>query len=306
MSRQDGGVRPYGAGASGVRPPAVACSGSTVRNPWLPHAARIVEVTDEAPGVKTYRLRFTDAEAASKYVCGPGQFNMLYVPGYGESAISVSRIATDGGDLLHTIRTAGDVTRKIESLPVGGTLGLRGPFGSQWPLESSAGRDVVLVAGGIGLAPLRPVIDDLVARRERYDRATLIYGARSPELLLYRREYAAWRAAGVNVLETVDRADEGWSGAIGVVTLLLDRLRPLRPERTTVMICGPETMMQFSLASAVRRGVAPSDVWLSMERNMQCAVGLCGHCQFGPEFICKDGPVFAAERIASLLRVVHL
>lgn len=275
-------------------------------NPWLPHLATIVDVIPEIPGVATYRLRLNDPALAEHFAYEPGQFNMLYLPGFGESAISLSGAARNGGDLIHTIRVAGNVTRQLSQLRAGDSLGVRGPYGTSWPLAACAGRDVVLVAGGIGLAPLRPAVYELMQRRRDFGQCTVVLGGRSPDLLLYEREFASWREAGLNVLTTVDRASPGWNGAVGVVTLLLDRFQPLVPERTSAFICGPDVMMRYAVASIARRGVTMDQIWLSLERNMQCAVGLCGHCQFGPTFVCRDGPVFRADRIEPLMHVSHL
>jgi NAD(P)H-flavin reductase len=275
-------------------------------NPWLPQLATIIDKTPETTGVTTYRLRLSDSVEASRFSCEPGQFNMLYVPGFGESAISGSGPPRVGGDLLHTVRTAGNVTRRLAELRPGDSLGVRGPFGTRWPIDLCEGQDVVIVAGGIGLAPLRPVIYALMNGRQRFGQCTLIYGARSPDMLLYEREYPSWREAGINVLTTVDRSGPNWLGAIGVVTMLIDRFQPLVAPQTTFMMCGPDVMMKYSLTSITRRGVTLDRIWLSLERNMQCAVGLCGHCQFGPTFVCKDGPVLRADRVEPLLHVSHL
>jgi len=168
------------------------------------------------------------------------------------------------------------------------------------------GADVVLVAGGMGLPPLRPVIDEILGDRQRFGRVTLIYGARSPDTLVYSTQYDAWSRGGIEVQTTVDRADLSWAGNVGVVPLLVDRLEPFDPERTILMICGPEVMAQYTVRSALARGLSMTQIWNSMERNMQCAIGLCGHCQFGPEFICKDGPVFRYDRVAAWLNVEGL
>lgn len=279
--------------------------GESGSNPWQPRVARIVEITPEISGVSTYRLAPRDqaGEVANAY--RPGQFHMLYLPGYGEVAISVSG-AADDGHLLHTVRTAGNVTRRLAELRAGDEIGVRGPFGTSWPIDDCEGLDVAIVAGGIGLAPLRPVLTRLVERRERFGRCTLIVGARSPDMLLFQRQYETWREAGINVVATVDRATTAWTGAVGVATLIVDRFQPCDPQRTAMFVCGPDVMMKFVLASAAGRGLPLDRIWLSLERNMQCAVGLCGHCQYGPAFVCKDGPVLRADRIEPLLHVAQL
>lgn len=283
-----------------VAPAPVAAS------PWLSKTVRIAEILEEAPGTFTYQFDFVDPIEASTYRFSPGQFNMIYVPGSGESAISLSANPASRDRWAHTIRVAGNVTRELSHLSVGETIGLRGPYGSSWPIEQAAGADVVLVAGGIGLAPLRPVIYSLLERRSQFGRVSLIYGARDPEMLLYTREYADWIAGGIDVQTTVDRALSDWTGNIGVVTLLLDRLRLPSLEQTTLFTCGPDVMMHFTAKSALNRGISPEHIWLSTERNMQCAVGLCGHCQLGPTFVCREGPIYRYDRIAPFLRVEGL
>ena len=275
-------------------------------DPWRTHAVRVARMTPEVPGVFTCDLVFQDPAVAEEYSFAPGQFNMLYLPGLGEIAISISGDPDQRDSISHTIREAGNVTRALAELPVGSSLGLRGPFGSHWPTEDGVGRDVVLVAGGIGLAPLRPAICHLLAHRELYGELNLIIGAREPSGLLYATEYDAWHDQGLNVHVTVDRANSYWHGAIGMVTNVLDRLWLRQPENTLMMTCGPEVMMWYAVQMAIRRGLSPESLYVSLERNMNCAIGLCGHCQFGPQFLCKDGPIFRYDRVASILLVDDL
>ncbi|HUE17699.1 MAG TPA: FAD/NAD(P)-binding protein [Planctomycetaceae bacterium] len=299
-------------------------------NPWLALPAVVEDVVDEIPGVATYRIRIQGHDAARRFQFRPGQFNMLYLPGLGEVAISVSGDPQSASPLPHTIREAGKVTQALARAGRGTPLGLRGPFGTSWPIDECAGKDVVLVAGGIGLAPLRPMIYTLLANRRSFGALTLLYGARTPDDLLYTSEFADWTNQGLAVQATVDRAtrawprhvpphpgsgkfrffadgDKGaWSGHVGVVTLLLERLPLVRPDQTILMTCGPEVMMWYSIQTARERGLSETNLWMSLERNMNCAIGLCGHCQFGPTFICKDGPVFRYDRIAPFLEVKSL
>lgn len=275
-------------------------------NPWLTQTVRIASITAELPDVATYDLEFLDPSVAARYRFLPGQFNMLYLPGVGEVAISISANPQSRDRWAHTIRVAGSVTQTLSRLQPGATLGLRGPYGNPWPMAACHGKDVILVAGGIGLAPLRPVIYDLLANRQQYGKITLLLGARTPEGLLYPGQYTEWQAAGFELRTTVDRAGQNWNGNIGVVTLLLDRIPIPRPQETILFVCGPEVMMHFTVKSAIKRGVEEKQIWLSSERNMQCAVGLCGHCQLGPAFVCKDGPVFRHDQIAPYLKVEGL
>ncbi len=284
----------------------VQASSAMVDNPWLAQSVEVATVTPELPGVATYHLRFRDAGLNERYRFRPGQFNMLYLPGVGEIAISLSAANEMSGTWDHTIRVAGNVTRTLAGLGVGGELALRGPYGTSWPLDECTGADVILVAGGIGLAPLRPAIHACFTQRKRFGRTTLLYGARSPDMLLYRRDYDVWADRGLNVSATVDRFQPGWSGDVGVVPLLVDRLRPLTPANSVMFLCGPEVMMRYTVRSALERGLRRDQIWVSLERNMQCAVGLCGHCQLGPAFVCKDGPVFRYDKIERYLNVEGL
>lgn len=274
------------------------------QDPMLPRRYRIDEVDSELPGgeVFSWTLRPADDGAPAGR---PGQFNMLYQMGIGEVPISISALGEDGS-LVHTIRDVGGVTRKMASLGVGGEIGLRGPFGTAWPLEAAQGHDLLVVAGGIGLAPLRPVVHHALAHRDRYQRVFLLYGTRQPADILYRSELESWRGRfDMEVGVTVDRADAYWRGNVGVVTKLIER-GGFDPHNTVAMVCGPEVMMRFAVMSLERRGVPARQIHLSMERNMQCAVGYCGHCQYGGHFICKDGPVFSFDRLEPLFDVREL
>jgi NAD(P)H-flavin reductase len=272
---------------------------------WVPDLATIRAIRRETPGVATYALVFNNPGVAGRYAFKPGQFNMLYLPGIGEAAISISSDAEDPGTLLHTVREVGNVTRALARMEVGDQIGIRGPFGSAWPMERLSGQDVVIACGGIGLTLLRPVIYQIVRNRADFGRVHLLYGARTPRDLLFAEEHAPWRDAGIDVETTVDVADAAWTGNIGVVPVLFYRLR-LQPQRTHVLTCGPEVMMRFVVFEALARRVAPSQIHLTLERNMSCAVGLCGHCQLGPMFICKDGPIFTYQQLEPYLHVEDL
>lgn len=271
-------------------------------SPWLAQLARIRSIKHEAPGIATYQLELEDAAVRDQYVFRPGQFNMLYLPGFGESAISISSDPARRATIGHTVRVAGNVTQALARLKSGAQIGLRGPFGSAWPVVSCRGCDLVLACGGVGLAPLRPVVYHVLHHRRDYGRVHLLYGARTPGDLLFTDEYDAWRAGGIEVNVTVDMGDENWQGQIGVVPVLFQRLR-LDAPRTRIMTCGPEIMMRFVVFEALARKMRHEHIYLSMERNMNCALGFCGHCQLGPAFVCKDGPVFTYERMEPYLNV---
>jgi NAD(P)H-flavin reductase len=268
---------------------------AVLANPMAPDPWRIQRVRRETPDTFTMELEPVAGNAAFSFAAG--QFNMLYVFGVGEVPISISGDPTRGKALVHTVRAVGTVTRMMCALKRHEVLGVRGPFGSQWPLQEAAGRDVVIVAGGLGLAPLRPAIYQVLARREQYGRVTLLYGARTPADLLYRRELERWGArADIAVQVTVDRGDGAWRGTVGVVPRLIPAAS-FDPLDTVALVCGPEIMMHFTLLELQKRGLTPEQVYLSLERNMKCALGFCGHCQFVPFFECKDGPVFRYDRI---------
>jgi NAD(P)H-flavin reductase len=274
-------------------------------NPWVAHSARIDDICVEVRGVATYDIVFDNPDVAAAYRFQPGQFNMLYLPGYGESAISISSDPSASGTLSHTVRAAGNVTQALARKRIGDHIGVRGPFGSCWPADSYRGNDIVIACGGIGLAPLRPAIYHILNHRDEYGRVILLYGARTPKDLLYTLEYDIWRSKGLEVEITVDIGDAGWQGHVGVVPVLFYRLR-LQPKQTAVMTCGPEIMMRFVVFEALARRVQPEDIYVSLERNMSCAMGFCGHCQYGPHFVCKDGPVFSFRQVEPLFSLEDL
>ena len=274
-------------------------------NPWHTQTVRIDDIVQEAEGIATYRLTHLPTDNQD-YRFIPGQFNMLYLPGVGESAISMSGDPEESLCWIHTVRVAGNVTRTLAGLEIGQTLGLRGPFGTGWPVDTLLGQDVVVVAGGLGLAPLRPLLYYFTKHREQFGSIRVICGARTPDGLLFQTEYAGWKQQGLDIQLTVDRPTPDWTGQIGVVTLLIDRMNLTRPAATSLVTCGPEVMMKYAALSAIKRGIPAENIWVSLERNMQCAAGLCGHCQLGPEFICKDGPVLRYDRVGHFLFVERL
>ena len=280
-----------------VHPPPAA-------HPMLPSPYRIEKVRRETSDIFTWNLR--PQEGREGFPFAPGQFNMLYAFGSGEVPVSISGDPTDPDTLVHTIRAVGPVTKAMERLARGDALGVRGPFGSQWPVAQAEGSDVLLIAGGIGLAPLRPALYHILAARRSYGKVILLYGTRTPSDMLFRAELEEWRARfDLQVLVTVDRGDQDWMGTVGVVTRLIARSQ-FDPDSTVAMVCGPDVMIRFTVTELLDRGLPVTNIYLSTERNMKCAVGFCGHCQFGPTFVCKDGPVYRYDAVSSWLAIREL
>jgi len=271
-------------------------------DPFIPQWYRVRAVQRELADTVTLELESPDGHRPA---FEPGQFNMLYAFGVGEIAISISG-ASESSAFVHTVRDVGAVSAALAALDVGATVGLRGPFGVGWPVRSAEGADVVFVAGGLGLAPLRPAIRHVLAHRGRYGRVAVLMGCRSPQEILYRGELEQWRRRlDVDVQVTVDHADSDWHGNVGVVPGLIPRAA-FDPDDTVALVCGPEVMMRFTVNALRDAGVGADAIYLSMERNMKCAIGLCGHCQFGPVFVCKDGPVMRFDAIAPIFSVAEV
>ncbi|WP_199268112.1 FAD/NAD(P)-binding protein [Mycolicibacterium smegmatis] len=261
---------------------------------------RVVENRDSA-------TLFLDPVDGALTTAWPGGFMMIYAFGIGEIAVSVSGISPEPETTVaHTVRAVGAVSTALRDAAVGSLVGLRGPFGTGWDHEAAAGRDLVIVAGGVGLAPLRPVVVDVLAHRDRYGRVNLIAGARSRDDFLFATELQQWTFGGsIDVHLTVDIPVQGWPGEVGFVTEPLRPL-PVRPERTTAYLCGPEPMMRASAELLMEKGLRANDIRVSLERNMQCGIGWCGHCQLGPLLLCRDGPVVGYDVAESLLAVKEL
>ena len=271
-----------------------------------PALFRVTEKRQETHDTWTLALEPAAGDEPRVGRFGPGQFAMLYAFGAGEVPISVSAVTGGDSGLAHTVRAVGAVTEAICRIDEGAFVGVRGPYGTEWPIAEAEGRDVVVLAGGIGLAPLRPVVHELIEHRERYGAANVLYGGRAPEELLYAEELERWRGRfDLTVEVIVDSAGADWHGRVGLVTRLIPRAS-FDPDNVVAMICGPEVMMRFATAALRDAGVPPESIWVSLERSMKCATGHCGHCQLGPLFVCKDGPVVRHDRVASLLEVREL
>ncbi len=276
----------------------MAMSAPSASDPMIPELMTITRRVQNTPDTFTIELE----PGAGGFAFLPGQFNMLYAPGCGEVPISISGDPDRPETLVHTIRAVGPTTFALSRLNDGDVVGVRGPFGTAWP-DPPTHADVVFVAGGIGLAPLRP---SLYRALNRGAKVYLVYGARSPTDLLYSDELPVWaQRDGVTSIVTVDRGDPGWLGNTGVVTKYLSWLG-FDATNTVAMTCGPEVMMRFVARELVRTGMARSDIHVSLERNMKCGVGFCGHCQLGPHLLCKTGPVMTHEQAAPLMAIRQL
>jgi anaerobic sulfite reductase subunit B len=270
--------------------------------PMQPLPYQVTGVHRETYDTATLVLR-PQAEAIPAWE--PGQFTMLYAFGVGEIPVSVSGDPRETHRLVHTVRDVGAVSRALANARPGAVLGVCGPFGRGWPADDPPPRDVVIVAGGLGLAPVRPIIYRILARHRRRGRVVVVVGARTPGDLLYTGEYEAWRALGVEVRVTVDRADATWCGRVGLVTGPLAET-PIDPDHTTAFVCGPEVMMTAAAEALIARAVPAERIMLSLERSMKCGIGICGHCQLGPDLICRDGPCVSYAHAAPLLKVKEL
>jgi NAD(P)H-flavin reductase len=268
----------------------------------VPRLFRLADRRQDTADTFTMMLEPTDG-VPLEFI--PGQFTMMSAFGVGEVPISVSSPAKVEGPLQHTVRDVGSVTHALARTQIGDVVGIRGPYGTGWDVEDGAGADVVLVAGGIGLAPLRPAMLDVLRHRQRYGRVVLLYGTRTPEDLLFTDELKRWENLGVEVLVTVDYGTPSWTGRVGLVTTLIARAG-FDPRSALALVCGPEVMMRFTAMALIKRGLSPDRVRVSLERNMRCGVGLCGHCQYRELFVCLDGPVLPYARVAGLIGVREL
>ena len=275
-------------------------------DPYLPETYTVTAKKRETAETVTLTLKKKESGPRTCLVSAPGQFNMLYVFGVGEIPVSICGVESDGA-FLHTIRRVGAVSAALCQLKVGGTVGLRGTYGVPWPIERMKQRSLIILAGGLGLAPLRMLIHKVLLSRENFSDIMIYIGARTPSDLPYQREIRSWQklkfdSGRFDVRLIVDRADRDWRGEVGVVTALLPKSIPA-PDHSLAMICGPEVMMRHAANDLVRLGLSRSDIYLSLERNMKCAFGLCGHCQLNRYFVCRDGPIFSFEKVAAFLNV---
>ncbi|QMT60929.1 FAD/NAD(P)-binding protein [Legionella sp. PC997] len=269
-------------------------------DPYVPLEAIIVEKIEESSTIFTLHLCLLDSERQEQFLFAPGQFNMLYLYGVGEVAISIVSDPERKDILTHTIRAIGRVTKALQKLQPGDRIGVRGPYGRGWPLEQTKGKDIVVLTGGLGCAPSVSIIQYILARREQYGHLSILQGVKHSEDFIFRKQYAIWQKSPNTIIHVAaDQAGPKWPWAVGYVTDMIDKLN-LNPENTIVMMCGPEMMMNTAVKALYKRGISEHDIYLSMERNMECGIAQCGHCQYGGFFICKDGPVFAYSEIKEL------
>jgi len=274
-----------------------------MHNPHIPFEAEVVEHIQESPTIFTLRLRLTDPEQHARYNFAPGQFNMLYLYGIGEVPISIVSDPEDVHLFNHTIRGVGRVTKGLARLEAGDRLGIRGPYGRGWPLDLAEDRDVIIVTGGLGCAPVVSVINYIMRRRERFRRLVIMQGVKHTDDLIWREQYAHWsKLPETKVLVAADQGAELWPWHVGHVTDLFDQVE-IDFGEATAMMCGPEGMMKVAVDQLLAHGMKDEHVYLSMERSMKCAMGLCGHCQYGGRFVCKDGPVFSYAQIKPLFGI---
>jgi NAD(P)H-flavin reductase len=276
-----------------------------VKNPLKPERVVIKGIRKQTNDTTTYTMAFEDNGIQANYSFQPGQFNMVSLFGIGEAPVSLSSEPDRKDSFDHTVRAVGSVTKALARVQEGDIVGIRGPYGSSWPVEEARGKNILIVAGGIGLAPLRPFITYMQGNRSQFGKLEILYGAQTPQDLLFADEFEAWQSENSKVFLTADRVPKGvvWIHKVGVVTTLFDKVT-ISPERSIVLTCGPEVMMKFVVIELLRRGFSEDQIYISLERSMKCGVAMCGHCQMGPKYICHDGPVFAYKEIRGLFGVV--
>lgn len=272
-------------------------------DPYLPYEAEIIERIQESPTIFTLSLRFTDPELSKTYAFLPGQFNMVYLYGVGEVAISIVSDPMKKDRFDHTIRAVGRVTQALEQLKPGEQIGIRGPFGRGWPLELAKGKNVIILTGGLGCAPVVSAINYIIARIDEYKSLKILQGVKHSHDFIFYNRYQQWyQVPKTEVIIAADKADLTWPWRTGRVTDMIASL-DIHADNSIVMMCGPEIMMRTAIAGFVKKNIPENNLYLSMERNMECAVGHCGHCQYGGLFICKNGPVFSFPEIKNLFNV---
>jgi sulfhydrogenase subunit gamma (sulfur reductase) len=271
------------------------------RNAMKPYLARLVEVMDMAPEIKLFRLEMLNGGGEAFHDYKPGQFAFVSAFGVGEAPFGIASTPGRGSLVEFAVQRLGGVTTELHELGDGDILGVRGPLGNWFPMEAFKGKDILVLGGGIGGAPLRPVLQTILDNREDYGKLTILWAARRPDLLIFREEYATWRAAADTELYlTVDEADEAWDGEVGLITQLLEKIQPT-PENAVAITCGPPIMIYFADKTLQKLGFAPEQSYVTLEARMHCGIGKCGRCNLGEKLICVDGPVFSMAEVGNLL-----
>jgi sulfhydrogenase subunit gamma (sulfur reductase) len=269
-------------------------------SPYLPYSAKIVERIQESPTVFTLRLQFTDPQIHKNYRFQPGQFNMVYLHGVGEVAISINSDPRQTDLYDHTIRAVGRVTRGLAQLKKNDYVGIRGPYGRGWPIDKARNKDIIIITGGLGCAPVVMVINYIMQRRAQFGRLSILQGVKHSDDLIFRDYYNIWsKLPSTQIKFAADSCAADWQGYHGHATDLIKDM-PFDKQNTLAMICGPEIMMHVAVLELKQQGIAEDCIYLNMERNMQCAIKHCGHCQYGGRFVCQDGPVFSYREIKPL------
>jgi len=261
-------------------------------NPYKPIKAKITEIVDETPNIKTFTII-----PEKGFEFKTGQFVEFTVSEIGEAPFTPSSSPFVKEKMDITIMKAGRVTEAIHSLKKGEIIGIRGPLGKGYPINEFFGKEVLILGGGVGMAPLRSLLLTLIAQKDKFKRLLLLYGAKTSQDIIYKNQFKAWKKEGVEIHRSVDKGDKTWKERVGVVTVLLD---DVKLNNEIVIICGPPIMMKFGTLSVLKRGYKPENIYLSMEKNMSCGIGKCGHCALGPYFVCKDGPVFKYSQIKDI------
>lgn len=272
-------------------------------DPYLPQDAEIVSRVQESPTIFTLHLRFAEPDCHQQFLYSPGQFNMVYLYGVGEVPMSIVSDPDEKNIFSHTIRAIGRVTKALQKLVPGDRIGIRGPFGCGWPLEAAKGKDIVIVTGGLGCAPTVSVINYILARRNQYGNLTILQGVKHSDDFIFQQQYRQWeQSPRTQVYIAANLAGHHWPWGVGYVT---DMIQPLNfdADNTIAMMCGPEMMMHAAIKALGEKRILDEAIYLSMERNMECGIGQCGHCQYGGLFVCKDGPIFAYSQIKALFSV---
>lgn len=270
---------------------------------YLPVVAEVIDCIHEARDIFNLQIRFKQQQDHLAYNFIPGQFNMIYLYGVGEVAISIASDPADRSQINHTIRAVGRVTKALQKLTKGDYIGIRGPFGNGWPIEKAIGKDIIIVTGGLGCAPTLSVVKYIMARRSQYGKLHILQGVKHSNDFIFRQQYKKWQQMPNTIIHiAADKAGPQWPWNIGLVTDMLKSVTT-EPSNTIVMMCGPEGMMHTAVQTLTNKGIAAENIYLSMERNMECAIGHCGHCQYGGLFICKDGPVFSYPVIKFLFNI---